>query len=57
MATAYNCPGHMQRSLSCVPPARNRKHMVNWKTFSLCYFAMAPQTENVFEITNLLLHL
>ena len=31
--------------------------MVNWKTFSLCYFAKVPQIGNVFKITNLALHL
>ena len=26
--------------------------MVNWKTFSLSYFALVPQIENIFEIIN-----
>ena len=38
-------------SLPCAPPARSEEYMVNWKTFSRCYFAEISQKDNVFKIT------
>ena len=44
-------------SLPCASTAGSVEYIINWKTFSLSYFAKIPQTKNVSKIANLALHL